>query len=200
LLVACLVACLALPLAATRAAGQTTIYTQLDALRVTAELGLGTRSAATLLLNGGFPESWVEAAGGPEAPEYLQWPVPGYRFGRGFGADGGRHTGVDITAPTGTPALSMAPGLVGYAAGEIKGYGNTVLIIHPGGWVTLYAHLDSFKVIPGQRVEASEVIGLIGNTGISRGSHLHFELLKRGAAVNPMKYLRGVPGSAPDVS
>ncbi len=199
-LVAALAMALALPFAATRATGQGTIYDQLDAARIAEELGLGTRGAATLLLNGGFPGTWIEAAGGIVEPEYLQWPVPGHRLGRGFGSDGGRHLAVDVTAPTGTPALAMAPGLVGYAGSEIKGYGNTVLVVHPGGWVTLYAHLDRFKVVPGQRVETSEPIGLIGNTGISRGSHLHFALLVRGVAVDPMKHMRGAPGSLPDVS
>lgn len=199
-LIALLAAALALPLVAFHATGQGTVYDQLDAARIAEELGLGTRSAATLLLNGGFPGTWVEAAGGMEVPEYLQWPVPDHRLGRGFGSDNGRHLAVDITAPTGTPALAMAPGLVGYAGDELKGYGNTVLIVHPGGWVTLYAHLDRFKVAPGQRVETAEPIGLIGSTGISRGPHLHFALLIRGVAVDPMKLMRGAPGSVPDVS
>jgi len=199
-LIAILAAALTLPLAATRATGQGTVYDQLDAASIAERLGLGTRSVATLLLNGGFPGSWVEAAGGIQEPEYLQWPVPGHRLGRGFGSDNGRHLAVDVTAPAGTPALAMAPGLVGYAGNEIKGYGNTVLVVHPGGWVTLYAHLDHFKVVPGQKIEASEPVGLIGNTGISRGPHLHFSLLVRGLAIDPMKHMRGAPGSLLDVS
>jgi murein DD-endopeptidase MepM/ murein hydrolase activator NlpD len=199
-LIAILAVAMALPLVATRATGQGTVYDQLDAALIAEKLGLGTRGAATLLLNGGFPGTWVEAAGGIEAPEYLQWPVPGHRLGRGFGSDNGRHLAVDITAPAGTPVLAMAPGLVGYAGKELKGYGKTVLVVHPGGWVTLYAHLDHFHVVPGQAVETNEPVGLIGSTGISRGPHLHFALLIRGIAVDPMKVMRGAPGSLPDVS
>lgn len=199
-LIANLAVSLALSLVAPGATGQSTVYDQLDAARIAEKLGLGNRSAATLLLNGGFPGSWTEVAGGAQAPAHLQWPVPGHRLGRGFGSDGGRHLAVDITAPVGTPALAMAPGLVGYAGGEIKGFGNTVLVVHPGGWVTLYAHLDSFKVVPGQKIDVSEPVGLIGSTGISRGAHLHFALLVRGVAVDPMKFMRGAPGTTPDVS
>jgi murein DD-endopeptidase MepM/ murein hydrolase activator NlpD len=165
-----------------------------------AKLGLGTRTAATLMLNGGFPDSWVQTAGGQTPPETLEWPLPGRRLGRGFGSDEGRHEAVDITAPEGTEIRCMAPGIVAYADDEVKGYGNLTLVLHAGGWVTLYAHQSKISVRPGQRVVTGEVLGLVGNTGISRGSHLHFALLVRGKPVDPMKHMRGAPNTAIRVS
>jgi murein DD-endopeptidase MepM/ murein hydrolase activator NlpD len=165
-------------------------------------LGLGTRTAATLLLNGGFPDSWVEAAGGETPPKSLEWPLPGRRLGRGFDSEDGtrKHEAVDITAPEGTEIRAMAAGIVGYADDEVKGYGNLTLVLHSGGWVTLYAHQSKIGARPGQRVVTGEVLGLVGNTGISRGSHLHFALLIRGKAVDPMKRMHGAPNTALRVS
>lgn len=184
----------------TEAAGQGRSYSHRDARALAEELGLGTRTAATLLLNGGFPERWSEAAGGREPPGYLQWPLPGYRLGRGFGSNGGKHLAVDVTAPESTPVRAMAPGIVGYADSGIKGYGNTVLLIHKGGWVTLYAHLEEFKVEPGRRIARGALLGGVGHTGIARGDHLHFALIVRGAPVDPMKHMRGEPDGRPRLS
>jgi murein DD-endopeptidase MepM/ murein hydrolase activator NlpD len=170
------------------------------AARLADQLGLGTRMAATLLLNGGFPSSWVDAAGGATPPTRLEWPLPGRRLGRGFGSDGGRHQAIDITAPEGTEVRCMAPGVVGYAGSDLKGYGKTMLVLHSGGWVTLYGHLSDFGARPGQRLVTGEVLGEVGNTGISKGPHLHFELIVRGVRVDPMKHMRGVPDSELRVS
>ena len=170
------------------------------AARLAKKLGLGTRLAATLMLNGGFPESWVRAAGGANPPKYLRWPVPGHPLGRGFGSNNGKHLAVDVTADIGTPVRAMAPGIVGYADNGVKGYGKMVMLVHPGGWVTLYAHLSRFKVRPGQRIGRNQVLALSGNTGISRGPHLHFALLIRGKPVDPMRYMRGAPGYRPRIS
>jgi murein DD-endopeptidase MepM/ murein hydrolase activator NlpD len=184
---------LGLTFAAGRIGAQGQVYSHVAASRLADQLGLGTRMAATLMLNGGFPDSWARAAGGLDAPGYLQWPIPGHRIGRGFGSDGGRHEASDITADQGTKVHAMAPGLVGYSDSELKGYGKTVMVMHPGGWVTLYAHLHEFKCEPGQLITRGDVIGTVGSTGVSRGNHLHFALLVRGKAVDPMKYMRGAP-------
>jgi len=170
------------------------------AAKLATQLGLGTRMAATLLLNGGFPSSWTDAAGGDTAPARLEWPLPGRRLGRGFGTDGGRHEAVDITAPAGSEVRAMAPGIVGYAGKELKGYGNVMLVLHSGGWVTLYAHLSEFEARPGQRLVTGEVLGEVGSTGISKGPHLHFELLARGVRVDPMKHMHGAPDSVIRIS
>jgi murein DD-endopeptidase MepM/ murein hydrolase activator NlpD len=163
-------------------------------------LGLGSRLAATLMLNGGFPASWIKEAGGESPPSYLRWPMPGHRLGRGFGSNGGKHLAVDVTADIGTPVRAMASGMVGYADDGVRGYGKMVMIVHPGGWVTLYAHLDRYRVEPGRMVRRGEVIALSGNTGLSRGPHLHFALIVRGKPVDPMLYMRGAPGHQHRVS
>lgn len=170
------------------------------AAKTAKRLGLGTRKAATLMLNGDFPDSWGRAVGQDAPPKYLQWPLPGHRLGRGFGSNDGKHLAVDVSADVGTPVHAMAPGIVGYADSGVRGYGNMAMIIHSGGWVTLYAHLSRFKVAPGQRVDRNQVIALSGNTGISRGPHLHFALIVRGKPVDPMRFMRGAPGQKPLIS
>ncbi|MBW4696520.1 MAG: M23 family metallopeptidase [Aphanocapsa lilacina HA4352-LM1] len=99
------------------------------------------------------------------------------------------HKGVDLRAPTGTPVYAAADGAV-EAAGRQGGYGNAVLIDHGGGWKTRYAHLDSVRVQAGAPVAAGKPIGRAGNTGLSKGPHLHFELLHNGRPIDPMPYLQ----------
>ncbi|MCP4677148.1 MAG: M23 family metallopeptidase [Deltaproteobacteria bacterium] len=176
------------------AVGRERVWKYASSKRLAERLGLGTRLAATLMLNGGFPDTWVDAAGGTRPPKFLQWPIPGHRLGRGFGSNNGKHLAIDASASIGTLVRSMAPGIVAYADNGVKGYGNLVMVLHPGGWVTLYAHLDKFKVEPGQRVRRRQILALSGNTGLSRGPHLHFALLIRGKPVDPMRYMRGAPG------
>ena len=190
----------AIVLAGTYGAAQGKSASARTAAAMAAKLGFGTRTAATLLLNGGFPDSWLEAAGGQMPPKALEWPLPGRRLGRGFGSDDGHHEAIDVTAPAGTEIRCMAPGIVGYADDGVKGYGNLTLVLHSGGWVTLYAHQSKLDVRPGQRVVTGEVIGLVGTTGISRGTHLHFALLVRGKPVDPMRYMHGAPNTSIRVS
>ena len=154
---------------------------------------LGTRLAATALLAGKLPESWLQAAGGNEPPRSLEWPVSGQRIDRGFVADNGRHKAIDIRVEAGTPVRAMADGIVGYASSGVRGYGNLVLLLHPGGWVTLYAHLERMEVEPGQRVERGSIVAFSGSTGASSHPHLHFALLVRGKAVDPTRYMPRTP-------
>lgn len=97
------------------------------------------------------------------------------------------HTGVDITAPKGTPVYATADGTV---SGESTGggYGITVVINHGYTYKTLYAHLSKKAVKPGQKVKRGQVIGYVGSTGMSSGSHLHYEVIKNGQRVNPVYY------------
>ena len=97
------------------------------------------------------------------------------------------HTGVDIGAPNGTPVVSAGSGTV-IASRFMSGYGNCIMIDH-GGKVTVYAHLSSRAVSPGQSVSAGETIGYVGSTGMSTGAHLHFEVRVNGAVQNPLNYL-----------
>lgn len=97
------------------------------------------------------------------------------------------HTGVDFSAPRGTPVRAVANGKVSFA-GRQSGYGNMVRIDHPGPYDTAYAHLDRIarEVSEGASVEKGQVIGFVGSTGLATGPHLHFELYKDGNFVNPL--------------
>lgn len=140
------------------------------------------------------------------------WPVPGYsginhadKYGEGEGefgtprAGGRVHKGIDIEAPVGARVESYGPGSVVYA-GQMDGYGNTVIVQHPGGRQTVYAHLGRIDVDEGQSVDAATRLGTIGRSGnvpSSGDAHLHFELREgasgvlTGRAVDPLPYLRG---------
>lgn len=98
------------------------------------------------------------------------------------------HTGVDFLAPTGTPIYSTGNGVVVSAERNNHGYGRMVVIDHGYGYQTLYAHLSQIKVRPGQQVTRGEIIGLVGNTGISTAPHLHYEVIRNNRKVNPVNY------------
>ncbi len=98
------------------------------------------------------------------------------------------HDGLDFTAPTGTKVYATGDGVVVEAKHARYGYGNTIIIDHGFGYKTVYAHLQSFKVRPGQRVERGDVIATVGNTGLSNGPHLHYEVLRNGTKVDPVYY------------
>ncbi|MEB3172464.1 MAG: M23 family metallopeptidase [Cyanobacteriota bacterium] len=102
------------------------------------------------------------------------------------------HTGVDFAAPIGTPVLAALGGRV-VLAESINGYGLTVLLEHPDGLQTLYAHLDQIVVRLGDELAEGEALGTVGMTGRTTGPHLHFEL-RRGTpdqqlAIDPTPYL-----------
>lgn len=96
-----------------------------------------------------------------------------------------KHNGIDYAAPTGTEIKAPATGKVSFK-GVQGGYGNTIVITHPGGIETLYAHMSGFgKVALGQTIQAGTVIGFVGTTGRSTGPHLHYEARINGQAVDP---------------
>ncbi|MEO1657610.1 MAG: M23 family metallopeptidase [Pseudomonadota bacterium] len=99
-----------------------------------------------------------------------------------------RHYGLDFAAPRRTPIVTTAPGRVTFA-GRRGGYGNTVEIDHGNGFKTRYAHLNSIKTRAGKTVELNEVIGLMGNTGRSTATHLHYEVIYNGRQVDPERYI-----------
>jgi outer membrane murein-binding lipoprotein Lpp len=125
------------------------------------------------------------------------WPVMGpitSSFGQredpvlGNG-EGEFHTGVDISAPIGTPIRATADGIVRSA--EVgHGYGREVVIDHGNNIETLYAHLSGFTVLAGQTVVRGQVIGYVGVSGRTTGANLHYEVRIRNTPVNPHKYLR----------
>jgi murein DD-endopeptidase MepM/ murein hydrolase activator NlpD len=125
------------------------------------------------------------------------WPVMGpirSSFGQredpitGNG-EGEFHTGVDISAPIGTPIRATADGTVRSAAME-SGYGREVIIDHGHNLETCYAHMSGFTVMAGQTVVRGQVIGYVGVSGRTTGAHLHYEVRIRNTPVNPHKYLR----------
>ncbi len=118
------------------------------------------------------------------------WPTRG-TLTSGYGWRWGRmHRGIDIAAPTGTPIVAAAPGVVTFADWSSGGYGNLVEIKHPNGSLTIYAHNSKILVREGQTVAQGELIAKMGSTGRSTGPHSHFEIHPTGkGAVNPMAYL-----------
>ena len=121
-------------------------------------------------------------------PTYIK-PLSGGRKTSNFGRRWGRlHKGVDYACPVGTIIFASSAGTV-ISAGYNNGYGYNVLISHPDGKMTRYAHCSKLQVSVGQHVEQGETIALSGNTGRSTGPHLHFEIYVDGVAVNPLNYI-----------
>jgi murein DD-endopeptidase MepM/ murein hydrolase activator NlpD len=167
--------------------------TQRAARPIARRLGLGTRAAASKLLVGRPEARWVRAAGGhaERLPGTLRWPVARGRFVRGYGSgEGGYHLAVDIAGNIGWNVRAAAPGIVGYSGNEVTGYGNMVLLVHPGGWVTMYAHNSTNFVAAGERVPRGGILAEVGSTGISRGPHVHFELMHGGKNCDPAHLFR----------
>ena len=116
-------------------------------------------------------------------------PIRGATITSEFGARWGRmHEGIDYGASTGTPIYASDGGTV-TLAGVYGGYGNCVEIKHSGGYSTRYGHMSRFAVSEGEKVYQGQVIGYVGNTGRSTGSHLHFEVRLNGVAQNPRNYV-----------
>lgn len=137
------------------------------------------------------PEATPESRPAPQRSRPIDLPHLSSRFGlRSDPLRGGhaRHAGVDIPAPLGTPVLASADGEVRYA-GSAGGYGNMIEIAHLGGIRTRYAHLS--RILVGERamVRQGQVIALMGSTGRSTGSHLHFEMRENGTAIDPLPHL-----------
>ena len=148
-----------------------------------------------------YTESWNSNLVNPYAGEVVPdnvpidvseyaMPVPGYmtspygyrpRFRR-------MHKGVDWGCPVGTTVYASSAGTV-VSAGYSKGYGNNVVISHPDGRMTRYAHNSKLLVSAGQWVEQGQSIALSGSTGRSTGPHVHFEIYINGVAVNPLNYI-----------
>ncbi|MBM4218417.1 MAG: M23 family metallopeptidase [Gammaproteobacteria bacterium] len=105
--------------------------------------------------------------------------------------DGNRasHHGIDFAGAAGTQVLAVADGIVSYT-GTDGGYGRQVEITHGNGYVTRYAHNAALLVKPGETVKRGDPIALMGSTGRSTGTHLHFEVLHNGKPMNPLSFVR----------
>jgi len=101
------------------------------------------------------------------------------------------HLGIDFPAPAGTPVLATATGRAErvYIFGDSSSYGNHIILQHDEVYETLYAHLSSVVVEPGQIVEEGDTIGYVGSTGRSTNDHLHYEVLENGVRVDPQEFL-----------
>jgi murein DD-endopeptidase MepM/ murein hydrolase activator NlpD len=147
------------------------------------------KSASFSRISRNYPRAWQKNV----VPS--MWPVNGRilsRFGDRqdpFSGEGAFHTGVDISAITGTPVHAAADGIVYTAEYDGSGYGKMVVIDHGNGVRTRYAHLSAFEVVAGQEVRRGQVVALSGNTGRTTSAHLHFEVRMGGSAVNPYPYL-----------
>lgn len=118
----------------------------------------------------------------------LQWPVDGQLTSPFGPRDGRLHTGIDIGMPSGSQIVAADEGVVTFA-GTMNGYGNLVIVEHPNGLVTYYAHQSRIVAVTGTIVARGQVIGYVGSTGHSTGPHLHFEVRVGGVPKDPLSYL-----------
>jgi murein DD-endopeptidase MepM/ murein hydrolase activator NlpD len=132
---------------------------------------------------GSVPKS--EAAAAEKAD--FRWPARG-RVIAGFSGKGGNE-GINIAVPEGTPIKAAEGGTVAYAGNELKGYGNLVLIRHPNGYVSAYAHNGALNVKRGDAIKRGQVVATAGQTGNVSSPQLHFELRKGSTPVDPTPYL-----------
>jgi murein DD-endopeptidase MepM/ murein hydrolase activator NlpD len=137
---------------------------------------MSTRSLGERIVPGGWPiiGGWISSHFG-----YRSDPFTGR---------GAFHAGVDFAAPPGSKVISTGPGTVSYS-GYKNGYGYVVEITHPTGYLTRYGHNSRNLVREGHTVQKGDAIAIIGSTGRSTGTHVHFEVERNGNTLNPMKYL-----------
>jgi murein DD-endopeptidase MepM/ murein hydrolase activator NlpD len=126
----------------------------------------------------------------------LRTPITSAKISSGFGMRAHpllgyskMHQGLDYSAPIGTPVLASGDGVVEFAKNQSHGYGKHIKVKHNGTYATLYAHLSRFapQVKAGVKVSQGQVIGYVGNTGMTSGAHLHYEVEQNGKKVNPSK-------------
>ncbi len=117
----------------------------------------------------------------------LLWPTSGHVITQYYHA---RHSGMDIDGDYDSPIYASADGVVVTAGWNSNGYGNYIIVDHGGGLKTLYAHSSKIFVTRGQRVSRGEVIAMVGTTGHSTGTHLHYEVRVGNRRMNPLRYIR----------
>jgi lipoprotein NlpD len=133
----------------------------------------------------GLPDIWAV----PRADRQFAWPVASGAVSSPFGMrNGSMHEGVDISAPAGTPVLAADDAVVIYT-GQLRGYGNVVILQHSGAYETVYAHDRRNFVREGDRVTRGQQIGEIGTSGRTSGPNLHFEVRYNNRAEDPLSYL-----------
>ncbi len=120
------------------------------------------------------------------------WPVPSSKrisseFGRRWGRN---HKGIDIVANNGSHILASASGIVIYSGRGLRGFGNMIVIRHEDEFYSIYAHNKKNFVRKNEKVSQGQVIGQVGNTGRSTGTHLHFEIRRGDKALNPLAFFK----------
>lgn len=167
---------------------------RIPARNVAAKLGHPSSGAAVIRTAGIRVSERQSSTPANVASGSWLWPLPGYQyvssgFGeRELGGDNAMHYGVDIVAPTGTPVLAARSGRVLESRPDFdRGWGWTVVLEHPDGWITRYAHLSQNLVKAGEKVTRGQRIGRVGNTGHSTGPHLHYGTYLRWNPKNPMR-------------
>lgn len=124
------------------------------------------------------------------------WPVQGRVLANfGSGANGAHNDGINIAAAKGTPIRAVEGGVVAYAGNELRGYGNLVLIKHPDGLISAYAHCDEVSVKKGEAIRPGQTIGRVGATGGVAEPQLHFELRRGKQPVDPREFLAPGPSA-----
>ncbi|HXE27581.1 MAG TPA: LysM peptidoglycan-binding domain-containing M23 family metallopeptidase [Stellaceae bacterium] len=127
----------------------------------------------------------------------FDWPVQGKIIERyGTGPNGAHNDGINIAARRGEPVRAADAGVVAYAGNELRGYGNLVLIKHPGGYMTAYAHNSQLLVKRGQVVKRGQEIAKAGSTGTVDSPQVHFEIRRGTRAIDPTSLLPSIQASA----
>jgi murein DD-endopeptidase MepM/ murein hydrolase activator NlpD len=122
----------------------------------------------------------------------FRWPANGRVIASyGPSSTGQKNDGINIAVPENTPIKAAEEGVVAYAGNELKGYGNLVLVRHPNGYVTAYAHAKELLVKRGDQIKRGQVIARSGQTGNVNAPQLHFEIRKGASPLDPMKFLGG---------
>ncbi len=135
--------------------------------------------------------AYVESAPPPRPRNVnakLDWPVKGVLYSKFGPRDGRQHDGIDISASYGSPIVAADSGVVLYS-GEQRGYGNLILVEHPNGLVTVYAHCSKRLAREGEKIRRGQKIGEVGTSGKVSGPHLHFEVRENAKPVDPMRFL-----------
>lgn len=135
------------------------------------------------------PANDAKAVASDEGRPEFRWPARG-RIIQGFTSGG--NDGINIAVPEGTQVKAAEGGVVAYAGSELKGYGNLVLIRHPNGFVSAYAHNGELDVKRGDQVKRGQTIAKSGQSGNVGSPQLHFELRKGSTPVDPTRYLAGL--------
>ncbi len=139
------------------------------------------------------PVRRAASAVAPRGAPRLTWPIDGGTVSSRYGRRGRRHhDGIDISSPIGTRVLAAADGVVVYAA-ALRGYGRMIIVRHPRGYDTVYAHNARHFVERGARVRRGQAIASVGRTGRTTGPNLHFEVRKDNVAHDPLRFLSPRP-------